>query len=146
MAIKPSTGLRNSILVTGSLKAALANGFIKIYSGTPPADADAAVTGTMLCTIGDGDSVTGLNLGATATAGVVEKDAGESWQGTCAATGTATYYRHVGASDTGALSTTEPRIQGTVGTVGTDLELSSVALVSAAVQTIDFYSIAFPAA
>ncbi len=145
MAIKASTGLRNSVLVTGSLKAALANGFIKIYSGSPPADADAAVTGTLLCTIGNGGGGTGLNLAASAAAGVVQKDAGESWQGANVATGTAGYYRHVGASDTGASSTTEPRIQGTVGTVGTDLELSSVALVSAATQTIDYYSVAFPA-
>ena len=48
MAIRLSTGLRNFMLEGGSLKQALANGFIELYSGTQPTDADSAVTGTLL--------------------------------------------------------------------------------------------------
>ena len=48
MAIRLSTGLRNFMLEGGSLKQALANGFIELYSGTQPASADDAVTGTLL--------------------------------------------------------------------------------------------------
>ena len=44
-------GLRNYMLDTGSMKTALALGFINIYSGTVPATADAALTGTLLTTI-----------------------------------------------------------------------------------------------
>lgn len=145
MPIRPSTGLRNYLLDTNSLDAGLAAGFIRIYSGTPPADADAAVTGTLLCTISIASGGTGINMAAAATGGVLTKAAGETWSGVNAATGTATYYRHVQAGDTGVSSTTERRIQGTVGTVGTDLELNSVSLTSGATQTIDFYSIALPA-
>ena len=53
--------------------------------------------------------------------------------------GTATYYRFVANGDTGVASTTEKRLQGTVGTVGADLNMTSVALTSGAPQTIDSY-------
>ena len=40
MALKASTGLRNAMMTTGSLKSRLDLGFIKIYAGTVPATAD----------------------------------------------------------------------------------------------------------
>ena len=61
MALLASTGLRNQVLDTGSIKSALANGFIRVYSstiGNIPATADAAIDGgvhTLLLTVyGDG--------------------------------------------------------------------------------------------
>lgn len=149
MAWKPSTGLRNALLGTGSLKAALANGFVKVYACAPadiPATADAAITGshTLLWTVyGDGISA-GLNLG-TASGGVIGKDAGETWAGTVVATGNAVFCRFVGASDTGAASTTEPRLQGTVGVAGADLNLSSIALTSGETKQINYVAIGLPA-
>ena len=78
-----------------------------------------------------------FELFANGTASIV-------WSGVNVATGTATFYRHVGAADDGTLSTTQPRIQGTVGTVGAELNLSSTSLTTGATQTIDYYSIALP--
>lgn len=148
MAIKVSTGLRNSMLVDDSLAAALNGGFINIYSGTAPTSADNAIgssgSNVLLCTISVNGDGTGLALASSASNGVVEKVSAAVWEGEVLATGTATFYRFVGSSDTGALSTTEPRIQGTVGIVNADLNLSSVSLVDGATQTIDYYSIAFP--
>lgn len=144
MSLKLSTGLRNKLLDTGSLKATFAASFVKIYSGAAPADADAAVTGTLLCTISISSGGTGVNMAAAAAAGVLQKLASETWSGVNAATGTAGYYRHVAAGDTGALSTTEARMQGLVSTAGAELNLSSTSLVSAATQSIDFYSVALP--
>lgn len=146
MTIKVSTGLANKLLDTGSLKATFAAGFLKIYSGSPPADADAAVTGTLLSTISIGSGGTGVNFDTAAAAGVLAKAPAETWSGVNAATGTAGYFRHVAAGDTGASSTTQARIQGTVGTVGADLNLTSVSLVSGATQTIDYYTVALPLA
>ena len=146
MAIKLSTGLRGKLMDTGSLKAVMAGGLIRIYSGVAPADADAAVTGTLLCTVSNNSTGTGINFDAAAVAGVISKATAETWSGTNAATGTATYFRHVAAGDDGTLSTTQARIQGTISTVGADLNLSSVALVSGAAQTIDYYSVTIPAA
>lgn len=141
--MKLSTGLRNKLLDTGSLKSILAGGSIKIYSGAEPATADAAVTGTLLCTITNGGS--GINLAVSAASGIIQKLASETWSGTNAATGTAGYYRHVAAGDDGTLSTTQARIQGDISTVAADLNLSSTSLVSGAPQAIDYYSIALPA-
>ena len=144
MALQASTGLRNKLLDTGSLKSVFALGFIKIYSGAAPADADAATTGTLLCTISNNSTGTGINMAAAAAAGVLEKLASETWSGVNAASGTATHYRHVAVGDTGALSTTEARLQGLVGTVGVEMNLSSTTLTSGATQTLDFYSVQLP--
>lgn len=146
MAVKLSTGLRDKLMDTGSLKTIFAAGLIKIYSGAAPADADAAVTGTLLCTISLTGTGTGINFDTSAVSGILSKAPAETWSGTNAATGVAAYYRHVAAGDTGALSTTQARIQGTVATVGADLNLSSTSLASGASQTVDYYSVTVPAA
>ena len=141
--LKTSTGLRTAMLDTASARTALNLGKINIYSGAVPATADAAVTGTLLCTITNNSTATGITLD-TAVAGSIPKTAAEVWSGVNVATATASYYRHVGSSDTGALSTTEPRVQGLIATSGAELNLTSVALSNGATQTIDFYSITLP--
>ena len=141
--MKASTGLRNKLLDTNSLKTILALGAIKIYSGSAPATADAAVTGTLLATITVSSGATQLSMAASAADGVLTKDSAV-WSGVAAATGTAGYYRHVAAGDTGASSTTEARIQGTVALAGGDLNLSSLSFTAGATKTIDYYSIALP--
>ena len=144
MALKSSTGLRNKLLDTGSLKTTLALGSIKIYSGTPPASADDAIGGgnTLLCTITVNSGATGLSMAAAAVNGVLSKLTTDVWSGVNAASGTASFYRHVAAGDTGASSTTEARLQGLVAVAGAELNLSSVNLTAGATQTIDYYSVA----
>jgi hypothetical protein len=56
MTIKISTGLRNFLAQFGSFQAAMQNGKLEIYSGSQPANADAAVTGTLLGTITTGSA------------------------------------------------------------------------------------------
>lgn len=142
---KQSTGLRNYVLDTGSLKAALAAGFIKIYGGTVPATADDALgSATLLNTVSVNSTGTGINFDTSASGGVIAKAPGEVWSGVNSASGTATFFRHVTAADTGASSSTERRIQGTIATAGADLNLSSTALTSGATQTVDYYSGALP--
>lgn len=51
MTLRYSTGLRDFLARFGGLADALQNGEIRIYTGTQPASADAAPTGTLLCTI-----------------------------------------------------------------------------------------------
>lgn len=53
MTLRLSAGARNHICGKGSLKNAFQGGKLKIYSGSQPATADAAPTGTLLCTITD---------------------------------------------------------------------------------------------
>ena len=144
MALRTSTGLRNHMLVTGSLKTALDTGNIKVYSGTEPVNADSPVTGTLLLTITINASATGLSMDTAAAGGVLAKPVGAVWSGTIAATGTAGYYRHVGPADDGTASTTQPRIQGQVAVVGGEMIFNSLALVAAQVKPLDSYAIALP--
>jgi hypothetical protein len=145
MTIKVSTGLRNAMLASSSVKGSLDNGFVKIYAGTVPATADAALgSATLLCTVSVGGSGTGLTFASSAASGIITKATAETWSGTNVATGTATFYRHVASTDTGVLSTTEARIQGNIATAGSDMNLTSTSLVNGAVQVLDYYSVALP--
>jgi hypothetical protein len=147
MTIMVSIGLRNQLLDTGSLKSILTDGFIKIYAGTAPASANAAIgAATLLCTISDDGGVDGLDFEAAAAGGILEKASAQTWKGTNVASGTASFYRFVTDTDDGTESTTQARIQGTIGVVGADLNLSSVSLTSSAEQTIDYYVITLPTA
>lgn len=146
MPIKISTGLANKLLDTGSLKTIMAAGFLKIYTGAPPADADAAATGTLITTISNNATATGINFDTAAAAGVLAKAPAEVWSGVNGSTNTAGYFRHVAVGDTAAVSTTQARVQGTIGVTGADLNLTSVALTSAATQVVDFYTVAQPLA
>jgi UDP-N-acetylglucosamine enolpyruvyl transferase len=147
MAIKTSTGLRNALLDTGSLKSTFNLGFLKIYAGTVPADADASLgSATLLCTVSVNSTGTGITFAASASGGTIVKNSGEVWSGVNVATGTASFYRLVTAGDTGGASTTEARIQGTVATSGADLNLTSTSLTASATQTIDYYSLSLPTA
>lgn len=147
MSIQLSTGIRNYLLDTGGFDAALNGGLLNIYDGTPPAGPDDAISGnTLLCTISVNGLGGGLNFESAAVAGVLSKAAAETWQGTNAASGNASFFRFYESGGTpGGASATEKRIQGTVGVAGADLNLSSVALVASAVQTIDYFNVTLPA-
>lgn len=147
MSVKFSTGLAAHIGVTGSVKSALDGGFIKVYSGTPPASSDGAVTGTLLWTVSvDGDG-TGLTISPTANGRAFEKPSDVTWGGATTA-GTATYWRFVSSADTGAASTTEKRIQGNIGSAaGFDMYMSNPVLVTSAeplAKLLTGFSIAIP--
>lgn len=145
MTIKASTGLRDGTLVTGSLRSLLNGGRINIYAGAEPATADADLGGaTLLCAVTVNSTGTGINFDTAASGGVLQKAPGEVWSGVNAATGVASFYRHVAAGDAGDASTTAARLQGTIGIAGADLNLSSTSLTSGATQTIDYYSVALP--
>ena len=101
MALRLSTALRNAILTggtTGGFKGAMSYGIIYIYSGSQPASADDAETGTLLAKITlasgaftSGVTTNGLSLG-TAGSGSIAK-ASEVWSGVGLANGTAGWYR-----------------------------------------------------
>ena len=144
MSVKASTGLRNALLVTGPLRSLFSLGFINLYGGTPPANADDAPSGTLLCKISNAGSATGLTFAATASGGELPKTVSEVWNGICSAGGVCTHYRLVSSSDNGAASATDVRVQGTVGSAGADLVITNATLSSGATQTIDYYSVYLP--
>jgi hypothetical protein len=160
MALKFSTGLKgqmfNSIRGAVSTTASLENGVIYIYSGSQPATADAAATGTLLMIVtvssgafAHGSPTNGLDFDAS-VAGVLTKAAAEVWSGIgleAAGTGTtAGWFRHCGnPTDNQGISTTLPRIDGRISTSGAEMSLSNLTIVQGASTTIDTYSLSWPA-
>lgn len=145
MTMKISTGLANSMLDTASFSGSLSGMKLKIYSGTEPATADASLgAAVLLVTISDNGGAGALSFEAAAVGNVIEKLSSQTWSGTNVASGTASFCRLELASDTGAASTTEIRVQGDVGLAGKFLNLSSTSLTAAAVQVVDYLSITMP--
>lgn len=156
MAIRLSTELANRMLNADGVKSILDNGFLAIYSGSQPASADAAATGTLLAVI--------YSDGLTATAGiefdapvdnVLAKAVAEVWSGAAIATGTAGYFRFFELVTDAATSLTQgakddtvskdnSRIDGSIGTSGADLNISSTSITSGALQTVASFDITLP--
>ena len=150
MTVFASAALRNGLLQGSSVKEQLDSGFIYIFAGTAPVDADAALdmvgTHTQLAKIAadavpaDAGTV-GLTFAATAVNGAIAKNAGETWAAKINFVGkdaalagvsplTATFFRFCSAADNGQAigSGSTPRIQGSVATTGGDINLTSVSL------------------
>ena len=142
MSLRTSTGHKNRMLGENGVDTG-ANGFrgvykysvIDLYSGTQPATADSAATGTFLGRITlssgaftEGDTTNGLEWDAP-TGGAVNKPASATWSGNAVAAGTVGWFRCRGnAADDGTASTTLPRFDGTVGVTTGDLRLTVTAV------------------
>lgn len=112
MAMKLTSGIKNARL--DAIETALGTApTLTIYSGSAPANVTDSATGTALAVMTlPSDWMAAASGGTKALAG--------TWQDSSAdATGTAGYFRIVGNSNT---------IQGTVGTSGADLNLTSTSL------------------
>ena len=149
MALSFSTGCKDGLLDEEDFKTMFTDGLIRVYSGTVPADADADLTGaTLLVTYTDNDQAVGAGNGldfGDAASGAIAKDAAQTWSGTSVAgPATATFWRLIQQADTGASSTTEKRIQGTVGGAGADLFVQSTTFQNATLYTIDYFSVSIP--
>lgn len=143
--IKLSTGLRVALATQDSLRDALNNGFIRLYTGAVPASADADLGSAVLINeISAGGTGTPLTLEPTAPGGVVSKNVAENWTGNNLADGTPSFFRYVLAGDAGDASTSAIRFQGSVGGPGADMVISSLPLVNGAPQTFDLFQLVIP--
>lgn len=135
----------------GSLKDTFKDGVLRVYSGAQPAGPDSAASGTLLLEVSESAGVwaagafaNGLEFG-DASGGIIAKATGETWQDQGLAAGTAGYFRFVGnATDAGGASTSLPRIDGSVGTSGADLNMSSTGITIGATYTIDAFQFTLP--
>ena len=145
---KISTALANHIAVSGSLKGALDGFVVRVYSGPEPAIANAAIaaspTNVLLCTLSVDDTGTGGTFDGTPTNGILSKTSTETWIGEIIANGTATFFRMVDPSDTGAESLLLNRIQGSVGLVNADFLVRDVVFVQGEEQRVDSCNIGIP--
>ncbi|MFM2253813.1 MAG: hypothetical protein RJB68_2150 [Pseudomonadota bacterium] len=148
--IRLSTKLRDNLVGTTGFASTFANGVIEIYTGSQPASADAAVTGTLLGTVTlnsgaftPGTATNGLTF-AVASGGAVSKSGVWSFNGV--ANGTAGWFRLKGnAVDAGALSTVLPRLDGSIAVSGANMNLSNIVIAVSAPNTIDSFTFTFPA-
>src|SRR3954470_11885896 len=123
MPLAPSitTNARNAAAnaVTVLVDAGSLAGRLRIFGGTAPADVNAALSGnTLLADLSMSDPAFAAASGGVATAAAISSDTSAD------ATGTATFFR-VGAWD-GVTFT--PTFQGSVGTSGSDLNLSTTSI------------------
>ncbi len=145
MTFKASTGLRNTLLTDDSFAGVMSSAKLRIYSGPVPATADAVLSGaTLLVEISDDDTGTALSFETSAVDGALSKLSSQVWSGTCEASGTASFYRLVNDADDGTESTTAPRVQGSIGVAGADMNISNPTLVALALQPVDYFSVALP--
>lgn len=144
--MKRSTGFRNYVLATGSVKAALDGKVIKVYAGTQPASADDAIgSATLLVTISLDGGGGGVTMNSTASGGQLSKNPSEIWKGIITTSGTAAFFRMETAADTGAASTTAVRVQGNIALDGADLNFSTLELVATNERAINYFTVSLTA-
>lgn len=117
---------------------------IKIYTGTQPASADDATTGTLLVEVTVNGDGTGLTFD-DASNGIIKKNSTEIWSGTAVATGTAGWFRLQSEADPESLSETAERIDGAIATSGAELNMSNTSIEAQAVQTISLFQVTIDA-
>lgn len=119
MALSYKTSLRNNRLdeITGDLGS---NALLRIYDGTPPADANTSLAGnTLLAELACSATFAAAASSAQLTANSITADSSAD------ATGTATFFRLLTSGGTA-------QVQGTVGTSGADLNLNTTSIVAGA--------------
>ncbi len=134
MALNPKTAvaIRNAML--DALGDQADNGYLRIYDGTQPADADTAITTqTLLAELRLNAAAFPAASGGVLTANAITGDAAAN------ATGTATWFRVLKSDGTTVL------FDGSVGTSGANLNLNSVAIQSGAAVDVTSLTYTLPA-
>lgn len=119
MALGYTAALQNAMMneITTAADAGTGASKIRIYDGTRPADADTAVSGqTLLAELTCTDPFAAAASGGVLTVSAITDDSAAN------ATGEATWFRLVDSDNNAVLD-------GDVGTVGADLNLSTTAIV-----------------
>jgi hypothetical protein len=113
--------------------ALLNTGYLRIYDGTQPANADTAITSqTLLATLRFGSTAFGSSSGGIATANSITPDS------SAAATGTATWYRTFKSDASTTVS------DGSVSTSGANLNLNSTSIVAGSVVSVSAFVYTVP--
>lgn len=150
MTVRQSTGLRTNLVGNVGFAATFEKGVMEIRSGPQPTTADSPATGTLLGLVTQasgeftpGSPTNGLTF-AAAAGGSVSKSGVWSFNGI--EVGTAGWFRLKGNGvDAGAASTTLPRLDGSCGVSGADLNISNIAIAIGAPNTVDAFTYTQPA-
>lgn len=143
--LKISTALANHIAASGSIKDALDGFVVRVYSGTEPATANAALSGnTLLCELSVDKSGVGGTFDGTPVNGILSKDSTETWIGNIIVGEAPSFFRMVDPTDDGTDNASFLRVQGTVGTVGADFLVRSLDFEIGDEQRVDACNIGIP--
>jgi hypothetical protein len=113
-----------------ALAALLNDGYLRIYDGTQPTDADTAVGAqVLLAELRFGNPAFGAGVAGVATANAITQDSAAN------ATGTATWFRALKSDGTSVV------LDGSVGTSGTNLTLNSVAVQVGAILSVTAFTL-----
>lgn len=140
MALTLNATARNTLLDSG-FQSVFNSGTLAIYSGSKPATANLAPTGTLLASI-----TLPADAFAAAASGAIAKSG--TWEDASAdATGTAGYFRLKASGDDNTLDGAFARIDGTITATsgGGDLELDNTSISSGQSVTINTFTITAPA-
>lgn len=130
--LQESTTTQNAMV--DALTALAATGYIRIYDGSQPANANTAVsTQTLLAELRFGATAFGAASSGTATANAITSDTSAN------NTGTASWFRVLKSDGTTVLW------DGSVSTSGADLNLNTVSIVSGATVAISSMTFTHPA-
>ncbi len=154
MTVRFSTALRNNLAGLKGFGESFKNGVIHVYSGPQPLSADAPVSGTLLGVVTTGGlpfafgtADNGLNF-APPSGGTIQKDADDVWSFTGLAAGTAGWFRFM-ANESDNLGQdadfNNPRMDGSCGVSGADLNISNIQVVVGAPNTVDVFALTIPA-
>jgi hypothetical protein len=135
----------------GSLQELFKDGIIHVYSGSQPADANAAETGTKLLEITvssgafvPGSADNGLEIAAPSE-GKIGIKSGETWSGVGIAEGTAGWFRFYDNLEHEGAVSSAVRLDGNCATSGAQLNMSSTSVAEGATTTIDSFDVTMPA-
>lgn len=133
MATRISTASRNAAAdaIVDLLDAGAGAGKLRIYSGSQPASADDAVSGTLLAEFTLSDPAFGAASAGVATAAAIASTTG-------LAAGTAGWFRAVDSTGTG-------RWDGSVGTSGQDLNLNTTTVSVGVTVSVTAWTVTMPA-
>lgn len=123
-------------------------GFIKIFSGTQPTDADSVETGTELVKITDNGGThntstgeNGLQFEDTVVAGVLAKLSTQTWEGSPSNSGTAGWFRFYAQEGVAGASTTAVRFDGAIGLSGAELNVATLTIATGTDFTINQFDV-----
>ena len=134
MALNPhvSTALRNSML--DAVSSQFNSGYLRIYAGTQPANANTAMSGeTLLAELIFNATGFAAASGGQMVANAITADSSAN------NTGTASFYRCFASDGTTAL------IDGSVGTSTADMVINTTSIVAGATISTNNFTIAIPA-
>jgi len=159
MAFRLSTGLVNLMmaqtggsLVGASVGTLFLDGVIYVYTGSQPATPDLTESGTNILIVTESSGAftpsspaSGLEFEDDPADGELEKASAETWSGIgIGGGGTAGWFRFYSNTRVQGASTISVRFDGSCGTSGTEMIMSSTTVVVGATITLDTFKITMP--